>query len=145
MCCCWGGDLVYCWKKFFWKAADDSHFLKKIFLESRSGLFFFFKKISSNEPVERGPFFLLEKGFFGKLQVMCCFFLIDHIVPTRWWPHCHHGWFAVDFLVLGPGCITNFLSLLFSYVNFLFFTMLISIFNVCSEKNPKKSSRALAG
>jgi len=46
--------------------------------------------------------------------------------------------------VLGPGCITNFLSLLFSYVNFLFFTMLISIFNVCSEKNPKKSSRALA-
>lgn len=77
------GTLCIVGKSFFGKQRTIHIFLKKIFLESRSGLFFFFKKISSNEPVERGPFFLLEKVFFGKLQVMC-FFLIDHIVPTRW-------------------------------------------------------------
>ena len=81
-----GGDLVYCWKKFFWKAADDSHFFEEdFFWKAGPGCFFFFKKISSNEPVERGPFFLLEKGFFWKAAGhVLLFFLIDHIVPTRW-------------------------------------------------------------
>ena len=84
MCCCWWvGTLCIVGKSFFGKQRTIHIFLKKIFWKAGPGCFFFFKKISSNEPVERGPFFLLEKVFFGKLQVMC-FFLIDHIVPTRW-------------------------------------------------------------
>jgi len=58
--------FTFFWRRFFWKAG--------------LGCFFFFKKISSNEPVERGPFFLLEKVFLESCR--------SCVVVFFNWPHC---------------------------------------------------------
>jgi len=159
-------------EEFFWKAAGRG---------SCVGLFSF-KKISSNKPAECtvavmalhrvGTFLLVGKRFFLESHGSCVvgvFFLN--------WPQCHQqagdhsglwrgrffggrGIAKVGFgghgiarsMLLLRDALPIFLFLLFSNVDFSFFTMLISFFNVwmhhhglmCLEKIQKRSSRVSA-
>jgi len=121
-----------------------------------------------------GTFLHVEIFFFWKAVghvLLVVFFKLATVLPTRWWPQCRQGWFidvASAWLVFWwpgvaevgfggragfnapfAGCTANFLSLLFSYVDFSFFTMLISFFNVWMHRHGlmclKKSKKDLPG